>query len=377
MPNILLVNSEKVSDEFLNIFRELEEKGLHFYILSNKEEILSLIKRPEKRGKKIFLGPPLSNNFYLALFVFLIPFIFLRQFLELYFLVRKKDINKVICTNWNEKLIFTPLAKFFKLPIIWIELPTVDYDKPRLLLKLYRSISGKVKIITFLSVDKFKLSKLCDNIDNIRTVNPGVEIGIYEHQDTIFSGMAKTRHSDKNKNSFTLGVVDFSHSSQIESLFKAIKKTLDVIPGLRLIVISGNEEKRSLEWLAKKMDIHHLVWLVGEQKDWKRWIESFDVFLALSDRPSFFDLEVVMASMLKGVPVIGLKAKGYEELIEESRTGALIDHNNSEVLAQKIVKLYQDKQLRGEIAENARAVILNNYNREKQLDKLKQLILAS
>jgi glycosyltransferase involved in cell wall biosynthesis len=125
------------------------------------------------------------------------------------------------------------------------------------------------------------------------------------------------------------------------------------------------------------MDIHHLVWLVGEQKDWKRWIESFDVFLALSDSPSFFDLEVVMASMLKGVPVIGLKAKGYEELIEESRTGALIDHNNSEVLAQKIVKLYQDKQLRGEIAENARAVILNNYNREKQLDKLKQLILAS
>jgi glycosyltransferase involved in cell wall biosynthesis len=84
-----------------------------------------------------------------------------------------------------------------------------------------------------------------------------------------------------------------------------------------------------------------------------------------------------MASMLKGVPVIGLKAKGYEELIEESRTGALIDHNNSEVLAQKIVKLYQDKQLREEIAENARAVILNNYNREKQLDKLKQLILAS
>ncbi len=156
MSDILLINSEKISDEFLNIFRGLQERGVSFCILSNKEETLFLVKNSEERGKKIFLGPPLTNSFYALLFIFLIPFIFFRQFLELYFLRQKKNIYKIICTNWNEKLIFSPLAKLLKIPVIWIELPSVDYYKPKILLKLFRSVCLNVKVITFLSVDKFK-----------------------------------------------------------------------------------------------------------------------------------------------------------------------------------------------------------------------------
>lgn len=376
MSDILLVNSEKISDEFLNIFRDLEKRGLSFYILSNQENILSLVKSPDKKGKKIFLGPPLNNKFYILFFVFLLPFIFVRQSIELYFLKKNKDISKVVCTNWNEKIIFTPLTKFFKFPIIWMELPSVDYNKPKFLLRLYKACCRRVQIITFLSVDKFKVANICDNIDNIRTVNPGVEVGLYERQDTIFSDMAKSRYADKNNNAFVVGVIDFSCSSQIESLFKAAKKCLDIITNLRLIIISDNDQKRNLEWLARKMEIYDLVWLVGKQQDWKRWIESFDIFMALSDRPSFFDLEMAMAAMVKKVPVVALKAKGYEELIEESRTGALVDPNSSEVLAQKLVKLYQDRQLREKISENSWNMVLDIYNRQKQLDKLQRLIVG-
>ena len=59
---------------------------------------------------------------------------------------------------------------------------------------------------------------------------------------------------------------------------------MPVIPNIQLIIIGEGEERKNLSWLAKKMEIDNLVWLVGEQEQLKKWLDSFDVFLALGEK---------------------------------------------------------------------------------------------
>lgn len=280
----------------------------------------------------------------------------------------------MICINWNEKIIITPIADFLRMKVVWAELPAIDYwSKSIFLLRLYRSCAKRVKFITFLSADKFQLVEMGINFKDINMVTLAIDREEIEKQANIFSRLAQREYSEVNNN-FTIGVVDIEHSPQIENLFKAAKKSLDIIPGLRVIVIGEKEKKESLNWLAQKMEMEDMIWLVGEQSDLRKWMKSFDIFIGLSERPNMLELEVMLKAMSTGVPVIGLRNKGYEELIEENITGVLVGGNDSEILAQRIIKLFQNSSLRKSLSKNAREKAVSENTKEKQIRELEEIL---
>ncbi|MFW5888249.1 MAG: glycosyltransferase family 4 protein [Patescibacteria group bacterium] len=376
MSKILIINSAPVNESLASIVRSLEQRGEYFYCLMTRKAYFNSEREEEKinKGFRIYLGPEPDSREKIMFFILLIPFLCLRQSLNLIYFKYYKKVDKVICVNWNEKIIITPVANLLKMRVIWAELPSINYwDKSIFLLRLYRSCAKKVKFITFLSADKFQLVEMGVDFKDIKMVSLGIDPEEMEQQENIFSSLAQREYSETN-NIFTLGVVDIEHSPQIENLFKAAKKSLDIIPNLRVIVIGEKEKKEYLRWLAQKMEMENMIWLVGEQHDLRKWMKSFDVFVGLGEIPNMFELEVMLKAMSMGVPVVGLRNKGYEELIEENVTGVLVGKNDSEILAQRIIRLFQNTSLRRTLGKNAKEKVASENTKQRQIRELEKIL---
>ena len=79
---------------------------------------------------------------------------------------------------------------------------------------------------------------------------------------------------------------------------------------------------------------------------------SADVFCMPSDSETLGF--VVLESMASGVPVVGVKAGGVQDLIEDGVTGFLVDPGDTEAFVDRLKQLKRDVKLRTSMSEKGR-----------------------
>jgi len=75
----------------------------------------------------------------------------------------------------------------------------------------------------------------------------------------------------------------------------------------------------------------------------------------------------VLEAMSCGIPVIVTRVGSVEEIVEDKRSGILIDSGDFKALAEKIEKLASDSDLRYEIGKRARERVVKRFSLEKML----------
>ncbi len=382
--NILIINSSPNNNQpLINLFAELKQKGHNFYLLSSFTDLYNQFKQKNWPAKKIYFGPNLNNKFNAFIFICLLPILYLMYLAYLLYLAHSRRISTAICLNWNEKIIITPIAKILGIKIIWLELPNMNYKaKNKFLLWLYKFNFKWVATVGFTGLTKIQLKQLSLNKGNINIVNPGIKLNQFRRQDTIFNKLAQTNQGNFHRKYFTVGTVtDLDYQQNIETLFRAVKICLTVIPNLQLIVVGDGAEKKSLIWLAKKMGIDSLVWFVGGtgslkqsgQAHLKKWLDSFDVLVLTSETPNLTDFDICLHAMASGLPVIGPSNFGLEDVVQENKTGFLIGNNN-EILAQQIIALQQNKHLRVRMGKEAKERVDKYFRIDKMVRQFEKII---
>jgi len=90
--------------------------------------------------------------------------------------------------------------------------------------------------------------------------------------------------------------------------------------------------------------------LAGESLS--RWYASADVFLFPSTTETFG--LVVQESFASAVPVVGVRASGVINLVDDGKNGYLTNPNDPEGMAERVGYLLERPQLRHQLGENAR-----------------------
>lgn len=342
MTKILVINSLPEKNYLLmSAFKALEQKKISFTFLSAKKPLIGQFK-----------------------------FIFLLIGLRL-----KRQVDLIICFNFGEKIIITPLARVLGLKIVWIESPELNYQKfNKFSLALYRLNCRLAEIIVFTGYSKLKLKNIGCAENRINLLAPGA--GLAAYQENIFNKLANAGRENFHRKYFTVGAITALNQKQkIETIFQAVKISLAVISNIQLIIVGEGRERKNLLWLAKKMGIDNLIWLVGEQEQLKKWLDSFDIFLALGENLSLDDCGNILEAMAAGLPVLAPRNIGLEDLIIENKTGSLIEADNSEMLARQIIKLHQDKRLRLYLGKNGRERVNQLFTLDKMVEKLEKILL--
>lgn len=80
--------------------------------------------------------------------------------------------------------------------------------------------------------------------------------------------------------------------------------------------------------------------------------------------------QMLMEAMACGVPVISTDLVGISDLVEDGRTGLLVAPNNADQLAQAIIKLAEDSELRQQLASRGRTMVVEQFDINDCLEPL-------
>jgi glycosyltransferase involved in cell wall biosynthesis len=107
--------------------------------------------------------------------------------------------------------------------------------------------------------------------------------------------------------------------------------------------------------------------LVGWQDDVVPYLNAMDVFAL----PSLFEALPfsVLEAMACGKPVVATDVGGVREIIQDGKSGFLIQRGDTEALVECIQKLADDRGLRERLGRDARELVVKEYSERQMLEK--------
>lgn len=155
----------------------------------------------------------------------------------------------------------------------------------------------------------------------------------------------------------------------VETLFKAIPAVVDRIPGVEFI-IAGKDTNLSPEagsyeeYLMKHLDERYArnVKFLGfvDPTKLNNLYRDCDLFVAPSLYESFGIIYV--EAMSWGKPVIGCQIGGIPEVFSDGETGILIEPGDDRALAEAILRILGDSNLRARMGHNARDLAESKFS---------------
>jgi len=372
---ILIINSAPDPNRLLiDLISSLKERGYYFYLFDCR--VNSPLAPCFQETKKIYVGPEPLTFFSSFLFILFLPWLWLINFRKIIRAKFRQKIKTIVCLDIREKIIFTPLARLIGLRVISWECPGQARKKYRRgLWFIFKIMSRGATLLVFNNFSKIYLINRGLKENNITIIRPWLKNNEPRFQENIFSNLAQADQPVFRKKFFTIGTIcDLNKDQTIETLFQAAAKILSVVPQIQIIIVGDGEERKNLSWLAGKLGLNNLVWFVGEQKRWRKWLDSFDIFVINVNAPTTNDLLIALKAKAAGLPVVAPRHFGWEEIIDDNKNGVLLPAGDSEALAKKIISLSQDKRQRLWLGQNARQQAEENFRLEKIITNIEKIL---
>lgn len=304
------------------------------------------------------------------------PFIFLAWLARILLYKYSQNVKTIILYGSKKKAVITLAAGVLKVNVVWLEEPFfISAYSGRFRKRFLRAASKYANIAApnTLTVQKIENLRLAPK--NKAIVPPGIKIGCFEHQDNLFSNLAKYDRQVFNHRFFTLITeAELNNEQNLNFLFQAISKCLDTIPQLQLMVIGDGPERKNLIWLSQKKGIDNLVWFVGKQSYLGKWLEDAHIFVAARKTVDSTGLDAVLQGAYGQIPIIGWSGQGLEDFITNGKNGLLLETEDSEELATSIIRLYQDNRLRTDMGKAAKETVINRFSLPGAVDRLETLV---
>ncbi len=150
----------------------------------------------------------------------------------------------------------------------------------------------------------------------------------------------------------------------IEYLIYAFKIVRDKFPekSLKLLIVGGGSQKHNYENLIQKLDLDKDTTLTGpiNHEQIQEYHNMLDTYVAMSVQESF-GVAILEASAC-GKPVIVSKVGGLPEVVEDGKTGFIVESGDYKSLAKALSKLICEPNLRNEMGRNGRNKVLREFN---------------
>jgi len=173
----------------------------------------------------------------------------------------------------------------------------------------------------------------------------------------------------KFKNKFIIGNIgelDNKHKGQYY-LIQAMKKLQNTHPNIHLILLGQGIDEQNYKEQSKELTNITFEGFVSNVGD---YIKCFDLFVF----PSLHEgLGSILFDIMQAkVPIIASNTGGIPDIIQNNKNGLLVPIKDSNALFNAIIKLYEDKELRYKLVNEALKNI-DNYSYEHMTDKYEEL----
>ncbi len=188
-----------------------------------------------------------------------------------------------------------------------------------------------------------------------------------------FSGRDRLRSSlGVAPDGFLIGII--ARLSDVKGhlyLIRAMPEILKKFPGTKLAIIGQGKTEGSLVKETGNLGLEGNILFVPEAKDTREWLCAMDVF-AMPSLQEGLGL-ALMEAMAQGLAVAGSAVGGIKTLVQDKITGLLVPARDAGALAQAIISLLGDPDLRRNLGDQAREFIAANFSKKEMVEKTEGL----
>ncbi|HPB59116.1 MAG TPA: glycosyltransferase family 4 protein [Candidatus Saccharicenans sp.] len=222
-------------------------------------------------------------------------------------------------------------------------------------------------------------SLICANDENKRQWLKNDDLRV-KSVEVIPFGLDFSKYQNKQKKSFLREELRLKEGDFLAGLLtpledlkifrdqlEALKILNEQAPRLKVIVLGQGslhlEQLRHEQPLA----IENLCFYLGFEEKRADVLASLDMFIF-----GAFSLpeEYLLEAMALRLPVVGVMTAGMTELIINRETGFLVPPNDPQTLAQAILKIYLDRSLAQQLAQQAYNLVFNKHSCEAMAEKV-------
>lgn len=128
-----------------------------------------------------------------------------------------------------------------------------------------------------------------------------------------------------------------------QMIIRAMKEITEQYPDVQLLIAGNGSEKENLEKLIKSLGLAENTIMLGYVTNLQEYQKIADVAVSCSMREGL-PLNVIEA-MLSGTPVVASMNRGHRELINNGKTGFIVEVDDSDAMAKKILALFNSDKL--------------------------------
>jgi glycosyltransferase involved in cell wall biosynthesis len=157
----------------------------------------------------------------------------------------------------------------------------------------------------------------------------------------------------------------------IATAIKAMSIVKKSVPGFKLSIAGSGPQKEALQALVQELELEKNIYFTGKLQpdEVASLYQEADIML----NPTTVDNmpNSVLEAMASGVAVVSTNVGGIPYIVEDNKTALLVDVNNAEAMAEKIMKLLNDKQLYTNLLNNGLAEVQQyawSYVRKQWID---------
>lgn len=203
----------------------------------------------------------------------------------------------------------------------------------------------------------------------IKVVNPGVEMGIkIDEQQTM--DLKKKYQTDGSVVVLSLGRL--VKRKGVDKVIEAMPEVLKYFPNLKYFIGGDGPDREYLVEKARGLSNVSFLGRVSEEEKWS-WLSICDIF-AMPSRNIDGDFEgfgiVYLEAGLLGKPVVAGDSGGIRDAVLGAKTGILVNPEDVDDIANAILSLAKDPELRNRLGGAAQERILRDFNWEGQAGKV-------
>jgi len=143
------------------------------------------------------------------------------------------------------------------------------------------------------------------------------------------------------------------------SLFKAVKIVKERGFDIELKIAGKGHLEEELKTCIHDLGMVQKIKLVGFQKQ-DVFLKQIDIFAMSSIREGM--PVALLEAMSYGLPLVATKVGGILEVVQDEKDGLLSDPQKPMAMAENIIRIIRDKNLRNQLGNNAKNKIVKKYN---------------
>lgn len=178
----------------------------------------------------------------------------------------------------------------------------------------------------------------------------------------------------KRKNIFNVGIVGrITPLKGHLDFIKAMALVKKQVPNIKVWIVgeapsSKEAYKEQIKILTKRLGLGNCTEFLGSKKNIPEVMANLDTLVLATKTQEAFG-RVIIEAQAAGVPVVATAVGGVIDIIEDGKNGFLVSPSDPQGMADAVLKIYKDKVLAQNLAENAYEKVKKEYKLELMVER--------